>query len=972
MLITEYDYVWRILAVTDRFRRLDLVFETHRVLSMIHWLQSMSPNSVAVPLSVAACRSAIGTVAVNSGAREDHRRAVREGLVAGFLFLLTGIMATFGLWYSAEMTIADELREELVRIACAASTVVEVELHQSLTDPAMIDGPAYQQAVEPLKRMVKAIPEVRFIYTAVRSGDQVHFILDASEPGDHDGDGVEDRAQLGEVYENPEPAIFDALGSNTIPGRAICTGRNYTDKWGSFVTGYAPFYGSDGRQIGVVGVDVVSDNYMARIRKARARAMLGTMPAILVSLAAALGVYLNRRRMLTTARALKESEKRFRATADAAPALIWTSDAQGNCDWFNRTWLAFTGRALQEEVGSGWLECVHPDDRSTCWDTYRQAIAERRTFVCSYRLRRSDGQYRTVEDWGSPNIDSDGVSHGYVGIAIDISERLEAEQKLVRVAALLETTGQMARIGGWELDLRSNLLVWSTEVYRIFQIDPGTPVTMEQSIAFFSREAQEKLWDAMSAAVREGIPWDLELPFINALGDRMWVRVQGAPEQVKGVVRRLRGAYHDVTQRYDAQLALVEAMRKADAATRAKSEFIANMSHEIRTPLTAIVGYSELLEEDCELMNLPEHRAQTVDTIRQASQHLLTIVNDILDISKIEAGKMTVECVEVDLVSLIASIESLMRPHAIKKGLQLQVIQTTPLPSRVRSDPTRLRQMLMNLVGNAIKFTETGSVTIRVSANAQRDGTLLTVAVEDTGMGLSDDQSRRLFTAFTQSDTSVTRKHGGTGLGLVLCRRMARLLGGDVCITRTSPGEGSVFTVTLLVETILWEEPNPGKVNERPDVSVITPRQLTDVLHGRILLAEDGLDNQRLISLVLRRAGAEVEVADNGQIALQMLTASLDHSPYDLLITDIQMPEMDGYTLTARAREIGVSVPIIALTAHVMAEDRQRCLEAGCNDFAAKPLDKLALVTTCEKWLRISRDSSRLPFSQSRTADLIQ
>jgi CheY-like chemotaxis protein/anti-sigma regulatory factor (Ser/Thr protein kinase) len=314
---------------------------------------------------------------------------------------------------------------------------------------------------------------------------------------------------------------------------------------------------------------------------------------------------------------------------------------------------------------------------------------------------------------------------------------------------------------------------------------------------------------------------------------------------------------------------------------------------------------------------------------------------------------MSIEQVDCHLDTLLAGVESLMQPHAHKKGLKLEVVRDTLLPQWFLTDPTRLRQVLMNLVGNAIKFTEQGSVTIRVSGQEQTQGALLKFDVEDTGVGLDEEQAKRLFSAFSQSDTSVTRKHGGTGLGLVLCKRLARLLGGDVTITRSKLGEGSVFTATILVIPV--SQPDTTADSRLPLTESTPPQAMASMtLCGRILLAEDGPDNQRLIALILRRAGAEVDVAANGRIALDMLTIGQDEHPYDLLITDIQMPEMDGYTLTARVRAMGMRLPIIALTAHVMAEDRERCLSAGCNDFATKPIDKTALIAACARWLHCS------------------
>ncbi len=396
---------------------------------------------------------------------------------------------------------------------------------------------------------------------------------------------------------------------------------------------------------------------------------------------------------------------------------------------------------------------------------------------------------------------------------------------------------------------------------------------------------------------------------------------------------------------------LVLARAAAESASRAKSEFLANMSHEIRTPLTAILGFSELLRDEDGLAAAPATRLSYLDTVRDAGQHLMTVLNDILDLSKIEANRLTVETVDTPLIRLLGEVASLLRPHALAKGLALDAVLGSPLPDRVLSDPTRLRQILMNLLANAIKFTNAGEVTFRAHA-ATRDGSRrLVIDVEDTGPGLSAEQSERLFSAFTQADGTVTRQHGGTGLGLVISRRLARLMGGDVTLARTAPGRGTCFRVDLPLVPADGACEVSSLATVR-DGGPAPPAASEIALRGRILLAEDGRVNQQLVSTILRRAGARVFVAENGKIALTMLDeAEQNGRPFDLLLTDMQMPEMDGYTLARTLRERGSTVPIIALTANSMLEDREKCLAAGCDDYGSKPIDRPALLATCARWL---------------------
>lgn len=392
------------------------------------------------------------------------------------------------------------------------------------------------------------------------------------------------------------------------------------------------------------------------------------------------------------------------------------------------------------------------------------------------------------------------------------------------------------------------------------------------------------------------------------------------------------------------------ALDRAESASRAKSEFLANMSHEIRTPMTAILGFTDVLREEENKSAPGRERSKMLDTIKSSGEHLLAVINDILDLSKIEANKMTVEQINTSLVCVLRDVEAMMRCRAVAKGLAFDIALSSPLPEYIISDPTRLRQILVNLVGNGVKFTGAGNVTMTTRIENRVGQNWLIIDVADSGQGMSPEQSERLFTPFSQADATVTRRHGGTGLGLSISRRLAVLMGGNVTLVKTELGLGSCFRLELPIEFVSGS----AVVTRLASLSATSIDAIVGpTLPGRILLAEDGPDNQILIALHLRKAGAQLDIADNGRIALAMFEqAESDGNPYDLLLTDMQMPEMDGYTLATTLRVQGYRVPIIALTAHAMAEDRQKCLEAGCDDYASKPIKKAALLATCQKWMQ--------------------
>ena len=376
-------------------------------------------------------------------------------------------------------------------------------------------------------------------------------------------------------------------------------------------------------------------------------------------------------------------------------------------------------------------------------------------------------------------------------------------------------------------------------------------------------------------------------------------------------------------------------------ANRSKSEFLANMSHEIRTPLTAVIGFAESLLDSSHSM---EERVDSINRIIQAGKHLLRIINEILDLSKIEANRLDIEYIPFSLVNIFRDIYSLVNLQAVEKGLSFKIAYETPVPRQIKSDPVRIKQILINLCNNAIKFTKEGSVTIKVSSDTTTE--ILTVKVIDSGIGMTQEQLAKLFKPFSQADASTTRKYGGTGLGLHLSKQLAEKLGGALNV-ESVPDVGSCFTLTISTGHLV----NAEMLAACPDfeyLDTVNSRQKTQLhLRGRVLLTEDNQDNQRLVSLLLKRLGIEYAIASNGKEAI----AKVGDENFDVILMDVQMPIMDGLTATRLLRQQGYSGPIVALTANAMSQEKKDCYDAGCNDVCTKPIDYAAFSKVLSRYL---------------------
>jgi PAS domain S-box-containing protein len=522
------------------------------------------------------------------------------------------------------------------------------------------------------------------------------------------------------------------------------------------------------------------------------------------------------------------------------------------------------------------------------------------------------------------------------------SGRRRREQALARSEARYRLAETVASVGHWRMDLPSLGIEWSDELFRICGIDKksGAP-SATQMLELYHPDDRGRVRESVRAALREGRDWQYRVRLCRPDGDLRHVSSQGVCERdADGKLTSIFGVFADVTE-------LERARCQAEAATAAKAAFLANMSHEIRTPLNGVMGFAELLLAG----GLEPQQKRHATLILDSAQVLLKLLNDILDVSKIDAGQLEVAAEPLDLGHQLRQCVRLMESPAQKKGLALSLSLDPTLPRHIVGDGLRIRQVILNLLGNAVKFTDRGSVAVVAAESVSLAGVRqLQIKVTDTGVGIPPARQASVFEEFVQADASISRRFGGSGLGLSISRRLIALMGGNLALA-SQEGVGTQVTVTLPLHAS--EEPAAQSPEVTPASAPSAPAPQDR--HACILLVEDLDINQELITGMLSRMGYRVEIAANGAEAIRE-AERLNAEPglYDLIFMDVQMPAVDGLTATRAIRSLGgsaASIPIVALTANAFASEIEECREAGMNDHLSKPVSMAALGAALTHWL---------------------
>jgi PAS domain S-box-containing protein len=614
-------------------------------------------------------------------------------------------------------------------------------------------------------------------------------------------------------------------------------------------------------------------------------------------------------------------------------AIVSVTDNAGRILHANARFCTLTGYTLDELIGADHRlvsSGLHPPEFfSALWRT----ITAGRVWHGEICNRAKSGELHWVDASIVPLAGADGRPERYMAIRTDVTARKRVESALREQLHFGRELLDAIPVAIYFKDTQGRFVGMNRALEWMFDIDRDSAIGRTSAEVFAGGYADvhvERDRELLAKPSRQ--TYELDMPMPDGTPRTLFYS-KASMTDAGGTITGVIGVILDTTKRKSLEVRLQEAKDAAEAANRSKSEFLANMSHEIRTPMNGIIGMTDLVLDTV----LNETQRDYLETVRQSADALLEIINDLLDLSKIEAGRMQIEAIDFEPRALI---EHMTRPIALaarRKGLALALEFAPGLPQQVRGDPGRLRQILVNLLGNAVKFTARGSVTLALStrevvgdpALGTPDGVELACEVRDTGIGIPPDKQQLIFDAFSQADTSTSRRYGGTGLGLAITRRLVNAMDGEITVDSV-PGEGSRFRFTARLGRVAQQAPAPACDAHGTALAGPQPggRRL------RVLLAEDNAVNQKLAQAMLEKLGHQVTIADDGAQAVGLL----GRHPFDLVLMDMQMPRLDGLEATRLIRAGGHALPIVAMTANAMDTDRQRCLDAGMDDFLAKPV----------------------------------
>ncbi|MFN2395269.1 MAG: PAS domain S-box protein [Bacteroidales bacterium] len=639
-----------------------------------------------------------------------------------------------------------------------------------------------------------------------------------------------------------------------------------------------------------------------------------------------------------TEKQLQEAKEFYLNMLVDFPVMVWQCDNNGVFRFFNNTFLHFVGEPVSRDVIVDYDALVHPHDKDKFKDALAKSLSDKSPFILEYRIKDRFGNYRWVLNQAKAFYNHDDNYGGLLATCIDIHERFLAELRLLDSEEKYRRMFEKSSLGIFRLDKKFRFVSGNKAFAEILGYDDLPTFLMEikkEPAKFFPDFNTEKGFVKQIVRSKE-TRFLLEKELLNRYGEKIFVVIHLRKiNESKDESFYLEGFIEDITQRKSAEKQLRQARDDAEKARMAQSEFLSLMSHEIRTPLNTVVSLTDLMLDD----KLSDDQKENLSTVKFSAHHLLQLIDDILDFNKIEAGNLVFEKTEFDIRSLIGGLIKTLKIKAEDKNLKLLVHIDDELPEIMKADTLRLRQILLNMLSNAIKFTNEGYVSLRIEnrPGRKKDEKNIHFKVKDTGIGIHADRLNAIFEKFTQAETSTSRKYGGSGLGLTICKRLVELQGGEI-FAKSKPGEGSLFSFYLPMETGEKKFPSPSTPKEKT-----THKNLRGL---KILLVEDDKMNQFVGKKVIEKKWqADLTIAETGEEALEYIRTTA----YDLILMDLLLPGISGYEVTQKIRQGDAgninspSVPVIAFTADAFAETRQKAYEAGVDDFVSKPFDYFKL-----------------------------
>nr|WP_247887227.1 PAS domain S-box protein [Azospirillum sp. SYSU D00513] len=668
---------------------------------------------------------------------------------------------------------------------------------------------------------------------------------------------------------------------------------------------------------------------------------------------------------------LRISEERFRSLVEATAAIVWSASEDGRFVRPQPGWSAFTGQSFEELRGTGWMEAIHPDDRPATMAAWNDALARRAIYKAEHRLRREDGTYRDMLVRAVPILDEAGQGQGgtpgriqeWVGVHTDITTRRRAEEALRETEERYRLAARATNDAIWDWNLEANHILWNEAVRTLFGYgEDHTETSGDWWKEQIHPEDRERVVQGIHVVIEgEGTRWNEEYRFRRADGSYANVLDRGfVLRGLRGRPLRMIGAMQDITERKQAEAELAAARDAAEEANLAKSQFIANMSHELRTPLSAVIGYTEMLEEE-----LSDIGAQSMlpdlQKIEANARHLLNLINGVLDISKIEAGRMEVHAENFEVGPLAREVATTVQALVEKKGNRMEMRVGEGLGT-MHTDVVKVRQCLFNLLSNAAKFTERGTVTL----SAEREGEEVLFRVADTGIGMTAAQVDRLFERFMQADSSTTRRFGGTGLGLAITKAFAEMLGGGISVD-TAPGKGTTFTLRLPAELRRAGVAAVAAATQTGNGAVQAP-QAPAVQDARetVLVIDDEQAMRELLARFLHREGFGVALAPDGKEGLDLARRIRPSA----ILLDVMMPHADGWTVLSalKADPELAEIPVIIVSAR---REQALAQSLGAVDYFTKPVDWQRLHRVLDGLKGPAPGSALLLLDEDETKDLL-